>query len=343
MLQSQGLTPLAIYCPFRPWALVKLSTALTLTQRPPFPPPALLVAPNLARPRQPMLSVDPSRIRSLLPQNQMTQTLLTSIGNAAPRQRGERGKALLSGKTVGIGGVCRLGKPCANLSGPAGGAPADRPASYAVKMLRPCWQNDPEAIRLLQREALVGQSVSHPHLVPVLSASRARAAAAAGHALAGRGVACRPAWPPASSSTCRSPLDRPADGRGPRRPARGGLDARRRDAGQHPRLADRARHAVGPELRPPPRRRSARPSTGRSWARASYLAPEYLTSALRPDIRSDIYSLGAVLFEMLSGRVPFCGRGSGGIGRAAPAGRAARSWPGWRRTCRAKWFDWSAG
>ncbi len=34
----------------------------------------------------------------------------------------------------------------------------------------------------------------------------------------------------------------------------------------------------------------------------SYLAPEYLTSALKPDIRSDIYSLGTVLFEMLSGR-----------------------------------------
>ena len=51
------------------------------------------------------------------------------------------------------------------------GTPADRPATYAVKMLRPCWQDDPEAIRLLRREAVVGQSVSHPHLVPVLTAS----------------------------------------------------------------------------------------------------------------------------------------------------------------------------
>ena len=40
---------------------------------------------------------------------------------------------------------------------------------------------------------------------------------------------------------------------------------------------------------------------------ASYLAPEYFTSSLRADIRSDIYSLGAVLFEALSGRSPFLG------------------------------------
>jgi hypothetical protein len=35
------------------------------------------------------------------------------------------------------------------------------------------------------------------------------------------------------------------------------------------------------------------------------LAPEYLTSALRPDVRSDIFSLGAVLFEMLAGQTPY--------------------------------------
>jgi serine/threonine-protein kinase len=37
----------------------------------------------------------------------------------------------------------------------------------------------------------------------------------------------------------------------------------------------------------------------------AYLAPEYLTSALRSDMRSDIYSLGAVMFEMFSGRPPY--------------------------------------
>ena len=50
-------------------------------------------------------------------------------------------------------------------------AAADQPATYAVKILRPEWGDDPEAIWLLRREALVGQSVSHPHLVPILATS----------------------------------------------------------------------------------------------------------------------------------------------------------------------------
>ena len=47
-----------------------------------------------------------------------------------------------------------------------------------------------------------------------------------------------------------------------------------------------------------------------------YIAPEFLTSALRADIRSDIYSLGAVLYRILAGRLPF----------------KARTWPTWPRS-----------
>ena len=46
-----------------------------------------------------------------------------------------------------------------------------RPAAYVLKVLRKEWWRDPAAIEMQRREAWVGSQVSHPNLLPVLSAS----------------------------------------------------------------------------------------------------------------------------------------------------------------------------
>lgn len=48
-------------------------------------------------------------------------------------------------------------------------------------------------------------------------------------------------------------------------------------------------------------------ATGQIWGTPIYMAPEQLSDSKRADARSDIYSLGAVLFECLTGRSPFAG------------------------------------
>ncbi len=178
---------------------------------------------------------------------------------------------------------------------------------YALKCLRPQWHDDPRALATLARETLVGREVSSPHVVPVLAASLNRdphfvvmpwlaGATLANHLRAG----WRPPVPVALWVI---------------RQAAQGLDALHRAGWMHGDVKP-SNLFLSPEghvtlidlgfARRPDEVGSVvnRCVVGT----ASYIAPEMITSALRADIRSDLYSLGAVLYELLAGRPPLVAR-----------------------------------
>jgi serine/threonine protein kinase len=176
-------------------------------------------------------------------------------------------------------------------------------ARYAVKLLNAEWQEHSLAVSLFRREAAIGRRVSHSHLITVLSTHVveppyylvmpllvgrtlevhlsqgeifslphalwiARQAAEALHALHGARYLHGDVKP---GNLMLSPEGH----------------ATLLDLGFARELAE-----TGSAL--------DRPVVGT----ISYLAPELLTSTMRADERSDLYSLGATLFEMLAGRPP---------------------------------------
>jgi serine/threonine protein kinase len=187
--------------------------------------------------------------------------------------------------------------------------PADREPSpwpaYAVKVLAPRHRDNPLAVICLEREAAVAREVRHPRLAPVLAAGVSRSPP---HLV-------MPRLPGLS-------LDRPAARRRlsltmclcvARQMAEGLAALHERDwvhadvkpgnivvspTGQAT-LLDLGFARRAGELRGFVRR----PLLGAP----AYLAPEAFTSTTGVDARSDLYSLGATLFELLAGRPPFFG------------------------------------
>jgi serine/threonine-protein kinase len=186
---------------------------------------------------------------------------------------------------------------------PAAGPP-QRPVDYAIKVVRAERQGDPLAVRLLQREAQVGRSVSQTHLVPILDAQLQvppcylvmprLAGAALDRVLSHVGpLSERQAlWITRQVTEALAALHDAGWCHGDVKPAN--IVASREGHATLIDLGFALRHEESHFSRD-------RPAVGT----LQYMAPEVVTSALRGGPPSDIYSLGITLFELLTGQPPF--------------------------------------
>jgi serine/threonine protein kinase len=184
--------------------------------------------------------------------------------------------------------------------------PADavsRPGAYALKLLRKHWEDSPEAVSTLRREALVGRAVGSPRLAPVLAAHLAESPYyivmpwLAGVTLDTLLARVRPGmavalWYARQVVEALDALHQAGWMHGDVKPANVHVSPR-----GHVTLLDLGFARQADESG---RGLAERPVLGTP----RYLAPE-AARGTQADIRADLYSLGVMLFEMLAGRPPF--------------------------------------
>jgi len=183
--------------------------------------------------------------------------------------------------------------------------PGSAPATYVLKVLRREWWRDPQAIEMQRRAAWLGQKISHPHLLPVLSASVQQA----------------PFYfvtPHLPGSSLGAVLEQEK-----RLPLPVTLWIVRQVAEALAALHESA-HMLHADVKPsnilvaPDGHATLidmgfahTPTESGHWSSRpvvgtlSYIAPEVVTSSLAADVSSDLYSLGVTLYEMITGTLPF--------------------------------------
>jgi serine/threonine-protein kinase len=180
---------------------------------------------------------------------------------------------------------------------------ADRSeAPYAIKVLKPAWQGEAAAEALLRREFEASAAVRHRSLMTVLYVERNEATCwtvmpwLEGFTLAD--LLCGDALPHSAALWYA-------------RQVAEALDAMYQAGWMHGDvkpanvIVSPEGHATLIDLGFARRTEDQRGLHRHGWGTPQYIAPEAITSSLLPDIRSDLYSLGVMLYEALSGRRPF--------------------------------------
>jgi serine/threonine protein kinase len=178
-------------------------------------------------------------------------------------------------------------------------------SACAIKLIRPEWEDQPVAIKLLQREARVGLAVHHPHLVRLLDVHVTRPPHfLVMELLAGESLRRRlerehrlelPAalWIMRQTTAALAAIHRAGFVHGDVKP-----DNVHVIDSQTTKLID-----LGFAHRPG--ENAAFREQGYLLGTADYLAPELCAADSETDERADLFSLGVMLFEMLAGQLPY--------------------------------------
>ena len=180
----------------------------------------------------------------------------------------------------------------------------EQSANYVLKVLRNEWWRDAQAIEMQRRAAWIGRTVSHPHLLPVFSASVGQAP----FYFVSPRVEGRPLSELLSGGSLPLPIilwiaRQVAEALSALHESARMIHADVKpsnvivSAEGHATLIDLG-FAHAPDEQ---RHWSSRPVVGT----LAYIAPESITSSLSSDPRSDLYSLGVMLYEMITDALPF--------------------------------------